>query len=60
MLHHEGGLYMDVDDFLLPDGKGETIDQVELHTPPDGLLLPPPMCNEKNEHELPVQHQPHR
>ncbi|HDS1780437.1 TPA: mannosyltransferase [Pseudomonas putida] len=47
MLHHEGGLYMDVDDFLLPDGKGETIDQVELRTPPDGLLLPPPMSNEK-------------
>ncbi|WP_085677798.1 MULTISPECIES: dermonecrotic toxin domain-containing protein [unclassified Pseudomonas] len=45
MLHHEGGLYMDVDDTLLADG--ETIDQVELRTPADGLLLAPPMSNEK-------------
>ncbi|MBV4490587.1 dermonecrotic toxin domain-containing protein [Pseudomonas oryzicola] len=45
MLHHEGGLYMDVDDTLLDTG--ETIDQVELRTPHDGLLLAPPMSNEK-------------
>lgn len=45
MLHHEGGLYMDVDDTLL--ASGESIDQVELRTTPDGLLLAPPMSNEK-------------
>ncbi|MFK3816836.1 dermonecrotic toxin domain-containing protein [Pseudomonas sp. NPDC089407] len=45
MLHHEGGLYMDVDDTLL--ATGETIDQVELRTTPNGLLLAPPMSNEK-------------
>lgn len=45
MLHHEGGLYMDVDDTLLDTG--ETIDQVELCTTRDGLLLAPPMSNEK-------------
>lgn len=45
MLHHEGGLYMDVDDTLLDTG--ETIDQVELRTTQDGLLLAPPMSNEK-------------
>lgn len=45
MLHHEGGLYMDVDDTLLDTG--ETIDQVELRTTHDGLLLAPPMSNEK-------------
>ena len=60
MLHHEGGLYMDVDDTLLAPGEypqvidgqpagspGEAIDQVELRTTPDGLLLAPPMSNEK-------------
>ena len=60
MLHHEGGLYMDVDDTLMApgeyplvvDGQGlgnpaEAIDQVELHIPADGLLLAPPMSNEK-------------
>jgi hypothetical protein len=50
MLHHEGGLYMDVDDSLF-DGTSpaplEHIDQVPLRTTPDGLLLPPPMSNEK-------------
>lgn len=60
MLHHEGGLYMDVDDSLLAAGEhpeiidgqpvgqpGESIDQVELHTGPNGLLLAPPMSNEQ-------------
>lgn len=60
MLHHEGGLYMDVDDTLLSQGDrpqlingqpaespNEAIDQVELSTTPDGLLLAPPMSNEK-------------
>lgn len=60
MLHHEGGLYMDIDDTLLApaehpqvsDGQpvgspGEAIDQLELSTTPDGLLLAPPMSNEK-------------
>lgn len=60
MLHHEGGVYMDVDDTLLAPGEypqvidghpagspGEAIDQVELRTTPDGLLLAPPMSNEK-------------
>ncbi|MEW9682244.1 DUF6543 domain-containing protein [Pseudomonas sp. TE50-2] len=60
MLHHEGGLYMDVDDTLLSQGEHpqlidgqpansptEAIDQVELSTTSDGLLLAPPMSNEK-------------
>ena len=60
MLHHEGGLYMDVDDTLLAPGEysliidgqpvgpaGEPIDQVELSTDATGLLLVPPMSNEK-------------
>jgi len=60
MLHHEGGLYMDVDDYLLAPGEyplvidgqphgspGEAIDDVLLATTHDGLLLPPPMSNEK-------------
>ncbi|WP_449434222.1 dermonecrotic toxin domain-containing protein [Pseudomonas putida] len=60
MLDHDGGLYMDVDDTILAlgehpqvvDGKalgraGEAIDQVPLLAPPDGLLLAPPMSNEK-------------
>jgi len=60
MLHHEGGLYMDVDDSLLAAGEhpeiingqpvgqpSESIDQVALHTGPSGLLLAPPMSNEK-------------
>lgn len=60
MLHHEGGLYMDVDDTLLARGEypqvidgqpvgspGEAIDEVELHIPRDGLLLAPPLSNEK-------------
>ncbi|HGA2318427.1 TPA: DUF6543 domain-containing protein [Pseudomonas putida] len=58
MLHHEGGLYMDVDDTLLAAGEyppgidgrpaaAESIDQVELRTTADGLLLAPPMSNEK-------------
>ncbi len=47
MLHHEGGLYMDVDDTLLPPAEaGEAIDQVPLLATPDGLLLSPPMSNE--------------
>ncbi|MNQ64569.1 Dermonecrotic toxin [compost metagenome] len=60
LLHHEGGLYMDVDDRLLQPGEypfnidgeewgepGEKIDEVELKTPPNGLLLQPPLSNEK-------------
>ncbi|MDR2307387.1 MAG: hypothetical protein LBE53_09350 [Paucimonas sp.] len=60
MLHHEGGLYMDVDDQLLAPGEppltvngqalgnpAQAIDLVELHVPADGLLLAPPMSNEK-------------
>ncbi|MGV5525535.1 dermonecrotic toxin domain-containing protein [Pseudomonas sp. XP1] len=60
MLHHEGGLYMDVDDTLLAPGEypliidgrpegdaSEPIDQVELSTDANGLLLAPPMSNEK-------------
>lgn len=51
---------MDVDDAILADGEhpheiggeplgppGEPIDQVPLLATPDGLLLPPPMSNEK-------------
>ncbi|WP_060508277.1 dermonecrotic toxin domain-containing protein [Pseudomonas sp. NBRC 111124] len=48
MLHHEGGLYMDVDDSLLAHTEpGEHIDQVPLLATADGLLLAPPMSNEK-------------
>lgn len=60
MLHHEGGLYMDVDDVLMAPGEyplvidgqplgepAEAIDQVELRTTAEGLLLAPPMSNEK-------------
>ena len=56
----EGGIYMDVDDSLLAVGEypyvaagqplgnpGEAIEQVELSTRDDGLLLFPPMSNEK-------------
>ncbi|WP_194787675.1 dermonecrotic toxin domain-containing protein [Pseudomonas sp. UFMG81] len=60
MLHSEGGIYMDVDDTLLAEGEhpytrngqglgnpGEALTQVELHTTDEGLLLFPPMSNEK-------------
>jgi len=60
MLHHEGGLYMDVDDELLVPGKkrfgcigrqtsceAETVDDVAPATTEDGLLLHPAMSNEK-------------
>nr|WP_225778657.1 DUF6543 domain-containing protein [Pseudomonas sp. Marseille-Q3773] len=60
LLHAEGGLYMDIDDTLLApgeyaemrDGKGlgnpgEALDDVVLATPQDGILLFPPVCNEK-------------
>jgi len=58
MLYHEGGLYMDVDDTLLEADQEATncvgacssatarIDEVDLHTTRDGLLLHPPMSNE--------------
>lgn len=48
MLHSEGGLYMDVDDTLLlhPDTGKAVLDDVELATTPDGLLLQPPVQNE--------------
>jgi hypothetical protein len=54
MLHAEGGLYMDVDDQLLSkaltvDGPHDSaaIDTLELATSDDGLLLHPPLQNEK-------------
>ncbi|MBM5460586.1 mannosyltransferase [Pseudomonas sp. P66] len=60
MLHHEGGLYMDVDDLLLEAGAAdpacaasqpvcvnEAIDEVALTTTEAGLLLHPPMSNER-------------
>ncbi|TDF77475.1 dermonecrotic toxin domain-containing protein [Pseudomonas sp. H9] len=60
LLDYQGGLYMDVDDTLLAEGEypctidgqprgqaGEAIDQVELATSPDGLLLFPPASNQK-------------
>jgi len=60
LLDHEGGLYMDVDDSLLAPGEypyynngktegqpGEALDQVDLSTTPDGLLLYPPASNQK-------------
>lgn len=60
LLDHQGGLYMDVDDTLLAPGEypynkdgvtkglpGEALDQVDLSTTPDGLLLFPPASNQK-------------
>ncbi|QVM89903.1 mannosyltransferase [Pseudomonas entomophila] len=60
LLHSEGGIYIDVDDSLLAVGEhpyvaagqplgapGEAIEQVDLSTSNDGLLLFPPMSNEK-------------
>lgn len=60
LLDHQGGLYMDVDDTLLAPGEypyhfegqtkglpGEALDQVNLSTTPDGLLLFPPVSNQK-------------
>ncbi|MDH0300275.1 MULTISPECIES: DUF6543 domain-containing protein [unclassified Pseudomonas] len=50
MLAQEGGLYVDVDDtFLAATGEraGAAIDTLDLATTQDGLLLPPPMSNEK-------------
>ncbi|HYQ49427.1 MAG TPA: DUF6543 domain-containing protein [Pseudomonas sp.] len=60
LLDHEGGLYMDIDDTLLsahqdplrdpqqpvPQGMA-AIDNLTLATTPEGLLLPPPMSNQK-------------
>lgn len=59
MLHHEGGLYMDVDDEVLTPGSGrfgcigfgacaaQPIEQVTLATTEDGLLLQPAMSNQR-------------
>ncbi|RAS31726.1 MULTISPECIES: dermonecrotic toxin domain-containing protein [unclassified Pseudomonas] len=54
MLHAEGGLYMDVDDQLLSQAltvggphDSAAIDTLELATSDDGLLLHPPLQNEK-------------
>lgn len=60
MLHSEGGIYMDVDDTLLAAGEhpstqaglpsggpGEALDQIDLSTTDNGLLLYSPMSNEK-------------
>jgi hypothetical protein len=59
VLHHEGGLYMDVDDSLLAPGEyavqidgqhygkpAEHIDEVELRTTANGLLLSLPVSHE--------------
>jgi len=60
LLDHEGGLYMDIDDTLLgahedprrdprqpaPQDRA-AIDNLTLATTPEGLLLPPPMSNQK-------------
>jgi len=60
LLEQEGGLYMDIDDTLLMPGEiphmlldpsletpGEALDEVPLATTDDGLLLYPPVSNEK-------------
>ncbi|MDF0731873.1 glycosyltransferase [Pseudomonas entomophila] len=60
LLHHEGGLYMDLDDSLKAVGEysmvlngqpkgapGEALDEVALATTPEGLLLHSPVSNEK-------------
>lgn len=60
LLDSQGGLYMDVDDTLLAPGEypstqneiprglpGKALDQMELSTTPDGLLLFPPVSNQK-------------
>ncbi|WP_054900034.1 dermonecrotic toxin domain-containing protein [Pseudomonas sp. NBRC 111131] len=60
LLDHEGGLYMDIDDTLLAPGEypwrmdgeprgvpGERLDDVALVTHENGLLLHPPVSNEK-------------
>lgn len=60
LLDHEGGLYMDTDDTLLgaqedplraPEQQAPedvaAIDTLELTTTPEGLLLPPPMSNQR-------------
>ncbi|UTL79858.1 dermonecrotic toxin domain-containing protein [Pseudomonas putida] len=60
LLEEEGGLYMDIDDTLLAPGEhpavidgvpmglpGERLDDVELATRKNGLLLHPPVSNEE-------------
>ncbi|MFJ4396605.1 dermonecrotic toxin domain-containing protein [Pseudomonas sp. NPDC089396] len=60
LLDHEGGLYMDIDDTLLGAHEDPlrnpqqpapqdmaAIDNLTLATTPEGLLLPPPMSNQK-------------
>ncbi|MNJ32187.1 Dermonecrotic toxin [compost metagenome] len=60
LLEHEGGLYMDIDDTLLVPGEqppvingvpqgqpGEALDEVVLATREEGLLLFPPVSNQK-------------
>lgn len=59
MLHHEGGLYMDVDDEVLKPGSSQyfclglgmctaqPIEQITLATTEDGLLLHPAMSNQR-------------
>lgn len=59
LLHHEGGLYMDLDDTFLATGEyphqidgqnfgipGESIKETELHTTANGLLVAAPVANE--------------
>lgn len=64
MLYQEGGLYMDVDDELLKAGGqrlgcigfdtciAESVDDVELATTDDGLLLHSPLSNQLLDMEL--------
>lgn len=54
LLYQDGGLYIDMDDRLLPaeGGAGQAhpataLAQMELATTAQGLILPPPMSNEK-------------
>lgn len=48
MLHHEGGIYLDIDDTLLANGpSGDVgIGHATLATTPDGLILQSPASNE--------------
>ncbi|QXI32484.1 dermonecrotic toxin domain-containing protein [Pseudomonas promysalinigenes] len=60
LLNHEGGLYMDIDDRLLAEGEhavtingrnygppAKALDATSLQSTPDGLLLYPPIANER-------------
>ncbi|WP_442108931.1 dermonecrotic toxin domain-containing protein [Pseudomonas sp. NUPR-001] len=60
LLDHEGGIYMDIDDKILTEGEypysvegigfgtpASSLEKLNLSTTPDGLLLYPPIANEK-------------